>query len=103
MERELKTVQQELSGLQESYGRDMLDLVIAARYISKLLANGRANAFLEANHPDILREFRTTVSAMSLEKHDEEGRGQSASAGSEQKAPVRTTSSQNVDCGGRAR
>ena len=37
MERELKQVQRNLKEVEASYGRDMLDLVISARYVSRLL------------------------------------------------------------------
>jgi hypothetical protein len=41
MERELKDVQRSMKAVEASYGRDMLDLVIAARYVARLLANRR--------------------------------------------------------------
>lgn len=40
MERDLKEVQQKAAGVESSYGRDLLDLAIAARYISELSADG---------------------------------------------------------------
>ncbi|MGQ0685620.1 plasmid partitioning protein RepB C-terminal domain-containing protein [Bradyrhizobium sp.] len=61
MERELKQVQQDLKEVETSYGRDMLDLVIAARYVSRLLGSRTVAHYLEDNHPEIAREFRTIV------------------------------------------
>jgi ParB-like chromosome segregation protein Spo0J len=67
MERELKTVQQELHVVESSYGSDMLNLVIATRYVSKLVSNARVAGYMEDNHPEILKEFRGIVSATSLD------------------------------------
>ena len=62
MERELKQVQQNLKEIEASYGRDMLDLVIAARYVSRLLDSRTIACYLEDNHPEIAREFHVIVS-----------------------------------------
>jgi hypothetical protein len=62
MERELKQVQQNLKEVEASYGRDMLDLVIAARYVSRLLGSRTIACYLEDNHPEIVREFQVIVS-----------------------------------------
>jgi ParB-like chromosome segregation protein Spo0J len=62
LERELKQVQQSLREIDASYGRDMLDLTISARYISRLLESQAISSYLEDNHPEIVREFRAVVS-----------------------------------------
>jgi hypothetical protein len=67
MERELKTVRQELQAVETYYGSDMLDLVIATRYVSKLVSNRRVVRYMEDNHPEILGEFRAILSATSLD------------------------------------
>jgi hypothetical protein len=41
MDRELKSVQQDLKIVEASYGHDMLNLVIAARYVSQVIGNPR--------------------------------------------------------------
>lgn len=63
MERELKEVQHKAAGVEASYGREMLELAIAARYISRLLSNPKIARYLEDNHPEIAHEFRVVVSA----------------------------------------
>jgi hypothetical protein len=63
MERELKDVQAKASLTHAAYGRDMLDLVIAARYVGALLANPGIARYLDDNHPEIAREFRSIVPA----------------------------------------
>jgi ParB-like chromosome segregation protein Spo0J len=67
MERELKTVRRELQAVETCYGSDMLDLVIATRYVSKLVSNRRVVRYMEDNHPEILGEFRAILSATSLD------------------------------------
>lgn len=67
MERELKTAQQEFKTVESSYGEDMLHLVIATSYVSKLSGNQRIARYLDENHPEILRGFREIVSAASLD------------------------------------
>jgi hypothetical protein len=63
MERELKDVQNTMRTLDASYGRDLLDLIVAARYVLSLLDNRKLCRYLEDNHPEIAKEFRTIVSA----------------------------------------
>lgn len=63
MERELKDVQRSLSDVEASYGRDLVDLVIAARFVSRLLSSRKIALYLEDNHPEVVKEFRAIVSA----------------------------------------
>ncbi|WP_063888407.1 plasmid partitioning protein RepB C-terminal domain-containing protein [Bradyrhizobium yuanmingense] len=67
MERELKDVQKSMKAIEASYGRDMLDLVIAARYVARLLANPKIAKYLDDNHPEIAKEFEAVVSAVLSE------------------------------------
>ena len=62
LERELKQVQSSLREIENSYGRDMLDLTISARYLARLLENQAIGTYLEDNHPEIARELRAVVS-----------------------------------------
>jgi hypothetical protein len=75
MERELKTVQQDMKAIEVSFGNDLLNLVIATRYVSKLVGNRRIARYLDENHPEILKEFHAILSATSL---DAPGRAQTA-------------------------
>lgn len=63
MERELRDVQKSVGDVEVSYGSDMIDLVIAARYVSRLLGSARIARYLEDNHPEILNEFQLIVTA----------------------------------------
>ena len=48
----------------------MLNLVVAAGYLSRLIGNPRLSRYLERHHPEILTEFRAIVAATSLEESD---------------------------------
>ncbi|MCD9816660.1 plasmid partitioning protein RepB C-terminal domain-containing protein [Bradyrhizobium japonicum] len=68
MEREMSVLQQDFKAVESSYGEDVLHLVIACGYVSKLLGNKKVERYLDQNHPEILEEFRSIVSVTSLEK-----------------------------------
>lgn len=63
MECELQDVEKKMETVEAAYGRDMLDLVIAARYVAGLLASRRIARYLDDNHPEMAREFRAIVNA----------------------------------------
>ena len=68
MEREMETVQQDLKMVESRYGDDVLHLVIASGYLSKLLGNKDIRRYLSQHHPEILSEFVAVVSATSLDQ-----------------------------------
>jgi ParB-like chromosome segregation protein Spo0J len=68
MEREMDTLQQDLKTVETGYGDDVLHLVIAAGYLSKLIRNPAVKRYLGQNHPEILTEFRGIVAATSQEQ-----------------------------------
>ena len=68
MEREMETLQRDLTTVEGRYGVDMMDLVLASRYLSRLLKNRAIKRYLEANHPDIVNEFSSIVAASSLDQ-----------------------------------
>lgn len=67
MERELNEMQKRAVGVETSYGRDMLDLAITARYISELLNRRTIARYLVDNHPELAKEFRSILSATLVE------------------------------------
>lgn len=68
MEREMETVQQDLKTVEARYGDDVLHLVIASGYLSKLLNNKDIRRYLSQHHPELLSEFTAIVSATSLDQ-----------------------------------
>ncbi|WP_315761437.1 plasmid partitioning protein RepB C-terminal domain-containing protein [Bradyrhizobium sp. SZCCHNS2005] len=73
MEREMSALQQDFKAVEASYGEDVLHLVIASGYISKLTSNRKIERYLDQNHPEILEEFKAIVSAASLDNPSSEG------------------------------
>ena len=58
MEQEMANLQSDIKLIEDSYGPDHLNLVLARGYLVSLLANEKVSRFLEQNHPEILIEFQ---------------------------------------------
>src|SRR5262245_2064118 len=71
MEREMEAVQQDLKTVESRYGDDVLHLVIACGYASKLIKNREIKRYLTQHHPEILAELLAIISATSLEQSTE--------------------------------
>jgi ParB-like chromosome segregation protein Spo0J len=68
MEREMEKLQRDLKTVESRYGEDVLQLVIASGYLSKLMGNPEIKRYLTQHHPEILTEFRAIISATSLDQ-----------------------------------
>jgi hypothetical protein len=60
MEREMDGLQREFKAVSASYGDTMLNLVVAAGYLSSLI-NLRLSGYLGRHHPEILTEFNSAA------------------------------------------
>jgi hypothetical protein len=58
MEQEAATLDREVKTIEQDYGVDHLDLVLAVGYLGRLLGNARIVRHLAQHHPDILSEFQ---------------------------------------------
>jgi ParB-like chromosome segregation protein Spo0J len=67
MEREMETLGRDFRLIEESYGRSVLNLVIAVGYLRKLLDNAAVVRYLSKHFPEILTEFQKIVEATTLE------------------------------------
>lgn len=70
MEREMEAVTRDFKEVEASYGDDVLHLVIATRYLDRLIGNERVAAYLDRHHPEILAEFHAIIGAASLDQSD---------------------------------
>jgi len=68
MEREMDSLHQDFKQIEASYGDDILHLVIASGYLSRLVSNPEIARFLGRNYPEFLDEFRAIISASSLDQ-----------------------------------
>lgn len=68
MEREMASLHQDFKQIEESYGDDILHLVIASGYLSRLVNNPEIEHYLSEHHAEILQEFEAIISATSLDQ-----------------------------------
>ena len=66
MEKETEGLANDIKLVKESYGKDMLNLVLVCGYLSRMLENGKVVRFLSSHYPDILGEFQKIIEATSL-------------------------------------
>lgn len=67
MERELEKLNSDYRAIEANFGDDVLQLVLASRYLGRLIRNTTIANYLESRHAEIIGEFRTIVEATSLE------------------------------------
>src|SRR5262249_51250497 len=58
MERESASLERDFKAIEQTYGADHLDLVLAKGYLAKLLGNSRVVRYLAQHQQDILGEFQ---------------------------------------------
>lgn len=68
MEREMGNLQEQFKLAEQSYGQDVLNLVLARGYLAKLMANESILRHMTKHHPDVLSEFDAIVSIAALDK-----------------------------------
>ncbi len=66
MEREMESLGQDFRLIEDSHGRNVLNLVLVVGYLKKLLDNARVVRYLSQNHADIPLEFRKIAEMKSL-------------------------------------
>ncbi|WRH61546.1 MAG: plasmid partitioning protein RepB C-terminal domain-containing protein [Fuscovulum sp.] len=65
MKAEMASLQKNIKLIEGNLGPDHLRLVVAGRYVERLLGNERLARYLERNHTEILREFRQIVGTLT--------------------------------------
>lgn len=58
MENESASLDREFKTIEQDYGTDHLELVLATGYVARLLGSARIVRYLAQHHPDILSEFQ---------------------------------------------
>jgi hypothetical protein len=66
MERELDSLSQDFRLIEESHGKNTLNLVLVVGYLKKLLDNARVVRYLSQHQPDILAEFQKIAEMKNL-------------------------------------
>jgi ParB-like chromosome segregation protein Spo0J len=67
MEREMASVQRKYKAVEQSYGQDVLNLVVARAYLVRLLGNSAVVRYLKQRQPDVLVEFEAIAKTATLE------------------------------------
>ena len=67
MEREMSNLQGQYKLVEQSYGQDVLTLVLVRGYLVKLLGNAEVAKRLRGKAPEILEQFETIAETTSLE------------------------------------
>lgn len=66
MEREMENLRHDLRSVEESHGRNVLNLVLVTGYLKKLLENARVVRYLSQHCGEILAEFQKIVESKTL-------------------------------------
>ncbi len=67
MEKEMEKISHDLKMLETSHGQNVMNLVLARGYLSKLLNNVRVVRYLSTNWPDLIAEYQRLVEITSLD------------------------------------
>jgi hypothetical protein len=68
MEQEMSLVQSRFRAIEASYNTDVLSLVVARGYVTKLMGNKAVASYLRRHHADLAEEFQTIVASTSLDE-----------------------------------
>ncbi len=68
MEREMGNLQEQYKIVEQTYGQDVLNLVLAKGYLVRLLECEPVLTYLHRHQPDLLREFESIRDVVSLEQ-----------------------------------
>lgn len=66
MERELEKLTLEYRTIETTFGDDVLQLVLASRYLERLIGNENVSSYLSERHPEIIAQFHNIAAATSL-------------------------------------
>jgi len=67
MTKEMEALQRDLKVIEESHGNQVLNLVLARGYLTKLFSNDRIARYLNQRHSDLFTELQTILAGASLE------------------------------------
>jgi len=98
LEREMTQVQEKYKDAEKSYGSELLNLVVAKGYLTKLVANEAVRSWLDRHAPEILEQFELVIHTTSME----EAVDQQARDGTDKQADANPPVPQNAASSGLA-
>ena len=78
MEREMSNLQLQYKLVEQTYGQDVLNLVIAKGFLSKLMENNEVRRYITKYQPDLIAEFDAIIATLALDQLHGEGRTQTS-------------------------
>jgi hypothetical protein len=79
LEREMNQVQEKYKRTEESYGSELLNLVVAKGYLKKLMENDGVRVFVGRHAPEILEQFELVLNTVSMEEAVEQAEARRSS------------------------
>ena len=64
----MSQVQTQYKDAEQNYGSDLLNLVVAKGYLTKLVGNDAVKSFISRHEPEILEQFELVVNTVSMEE-----------------------------------
>ena len=68
LEREMNNVQEKYKDAEKSYGSELLNLVVAKAYLTKLVGNVAVRSWLDRHASEILEQFELVINTTSMEE-----------------------------------
>lgn len=68
LEREMSQVQTKYKDAEQNYGSELLNLVVAKGYLTKLIGNEAVKSYVGRHAPEILEQFELVVNTLSMEE-----------------------------------
>ena len=72
---EMSQVQATYKDAESSYGSELLNLVVAKGYLTKLLANAAVKSYIERKEPEILSHLELVANTISMEEAVQQQQG----------------------------
>ena len=84
LEKEMSQVQTQYKDAEEHYGTDLLNLVVAKGYLSKLLLNQAIKDYINEHEPEILSHLELVVNTISMEEAVQQSQEQNTMVGEDE-------------------
>ena len=68
LKKEMSQVQVTYKDAESNYGSELLNLVVAKGYLTKLLANPAVKSYIERKEPEILSHLELVANTVSMEE-----------------------------------
>ena len=68
LEKEMSQVQTKYKDAEQNYGSELLNLVVARGYLTKLMGNTAVKSYVGKHAPEILEQFELVVNTLSMEE-----------------------------------